>query len=427
MLRIFNRFKPVIFKVVIVIVICSVTLLGAGAIASLSDETNRQDRGINASQPDALSITDIEENESEQPSYDHMIPDDPVPLDDMIDQDDLNDNDDLADPEDPAIPDDLIIPEDIPGINGMIAFNNKIYSIDGQTYFGMWEDLYRTETSSDPTEFEHIFRADHGQLRGNGLNNLIQCGEYLVFTQGSYIYKMHRVTSEITVLLSAEKAGTCFVLDVKDDTIYFTGYDSYGDFTDDIYKINISGDNLSRVNAVDTGDRPFSVKIYNDWIFYITETGIYRIKVDGTEKEKIFSAGFNYMETGLVVTGGYIYYIANRYTPEGVLYRMDIDGENKIELAQNCYDFTILGEWVFYTEFDKEELSNISYVHGKGIFKVKTDGSFKEMIYEGLAEIGGVSNDWIYYSVYDTKVYRTEHFLIRIDGTDKMVIKPHLA
>jgi len=307
--------------------------------------------------------------------------------------------------------------------NGIIPSNNKVYSIDGRTYFGRWEDLYRIDTSVNGTELEYIFRANYGMQRGNGLNNLMHCGEYLLFTQGSYIYRMHRATSDITILLSAENENTCFQFDVIDDSIYFVGFDKDGDFTDDVYKINIAGDQLERLYLTPHDERPFAIKTYNGWIFYMTETGIYRYKPGETEIFMLLSTRFNYMETGFAISDGHIYFIAKSYSPDSILYRIDINGDNLTELIQLVNNYVILGDWIIFNEFEVETHNDINHFHGKNIIKMKKDGTQREVIYEGIADLGGASGDWIYFSAYyiDDGLY-TQQYRIRLDGTGKMMI-----
>jgi len=294
--------------------------------------------------------------------------------------------------------------------------------MDGQTYIGQWEDLYRLNISDNGAGLEFIYSANYGQHRGPGVNNLMQCGDYLVFTQGSYIYKMHRETLEVTVLLSAENGNTCFIFDVKDDTIYFIGDDLDGDFTDAVYKINISGNQLSRLN---TGEKPYAIKVYSDWIFYMTYSGIYRIKIGETEIENILSLRLMGTLPGMIISDGYIYYTEQLYSSKEIaLYRIDINGENRIELAQLCYNFIIVGDWIYYSEVEVTKFSDHDSVHGKDIIRMRTDGTEREIIYVGYAELGGASGDWIYFThaTYDheCKAYRIGHYLISLDG---MVIK----
>ena len=401
---------------VIIVAICAVTLLGAGMIASLSDDAKQSGQVANESQSDTIAMPEVDGNEKDPLLYDQTIPDDLIIPDELIAQDDLMIPDELI------VQDDLMNPDNPIDINGLIPANNKIYSLYGQTYFGSWEDLYRINISGNEMEFEHIFRANYGYLRGNGINNLMQCGDYLVFTQGSYIYKMHRATSEVTVLVSAENKNTCFAFDVKDDTIYFIGNDFNGGFTDDIYKIHISGSQPSRLNAVNADQMPFAIKIYSDWIFYMTEKGIYRIKIGEADIENILSTGFNYLGAGLVVSDGYIYYMVNTWSLDCVLYRMDINGGNRIELTQMCSDFIVIDDWIFYSEVERIPQDDYYTYHGKNIMRMRTDGTQREMIYEGLADIGGAGGDWIYYTVYDMTELRTYHYLIRLDGTGNTAI-----
>jgi len=116
---------------------------------------------------------------------------------------------------------------------------------------------------------------------------------------------------------------------LSDDSILnFTIHDN------NIYYIN-SADGKIVVLKTDGTDKRvlkntnanWNIAALDDWIFYTSDDGIYRIKNDGTKLEKVSDV----LAHTLTVYNGSIYFSSNNEMQEGI-YKYDLDGRNAIRL-----------------------------------------------------------------------------------------------
>ena len=311
-----------------------------------------------------------------------------------------------------APPADYIIEDDYKDGNGLMSYN-KVCQIGDWIYYALFENIYRMSVNG--AHHEQLYTADIGLIRGNGAAGLMQSGEYLVFLQGSCIYKMNLLSMETEVLVSAENETTCFKFAVADDVIYFVGVDYTGGFIDGVYKISIDGGSPPEqvVSAIADGIL-CDVRTYNNQVYYSTTKGIYSVNPDGTDKKRVLGGNFHWLE--FVVSDGYIYFTKDRDRPQGALIRIDINGENMTDLASPCFDFIIRDEWIIYCEYSVEEYEGgVLHYYGNNIYKMRTDGTEHERIFEGVANLSGASGNWVYFSESITPLFR-----VRLDGTGEM-------
>ncbi len=292
-------------------------------------------------------------------------------------------------------------------MNNALAYYSEACQIDGWVFFSYFETIYRMDL--DRQNRTELFEANLGFLRGGGANNLMQCGEYLVFTQGSYIYKMDINTLETEVLLEAQNAETCFSFDVKNDDIYFVGTNIEADFQDGVYKMNIRGGTPQRIYAQNGSF--WNLQIYQDQIYYSAQNeGVYRIDMDGSNQTHIITLVGEPGE--FVVTDDYIFF------RDSALTRYDLDGKNRITFTDSCYSFFVMNGWVIYS--GEENAGEC------GIYKMRADKTGQEQIlkfddrFYGVV-LGGYGN-WIHYeNMQDTDdghgVFIEGIYRIGLDGT----------
>lgn len=307
-------------------------------------------------------------------------------------------------------PADYIIDADYKEGNALSTYN-QVYQIGEWIYFAKFEIIYRINVNGNHQE--KLFEANLGQIRGTGANGLTQCGQYLVFTQGSYIYKMNLTTLETEVLINGEDEYTCFVFDVKDDDIYFVGNE--GSFMDGVYKININDDKPKRILKTGKGTKIWSLQIASDKIYYtVPYKGFYRIDLDGSSKKRILKAKHIGYEP-FAVTDDYIFFINGKYE----LKRADIDGKNVIKLVDECIYFNIIDDKVVYTDLTIKQTGNNYYHYGTDIYKLLINTNEIVKICETTVDIfTGSSGNWIYF----TEVESSDIMRIRLDGTGKMAM-----
>jgi len=103
---------------------------------------------------------------------------------------------------------------------------------------------------------------------------------------------------------------------------------------------------------------------------------------------------------------------------DGALYKMRLDGKYKIKLAdENAVYINVYDGWVYYYDQKYEE-----YETEKGIYKIRTDGTDKQLlagIYDCMMVI--VMDDLVYYTqcVYNEDEDIVDLYSMELDGTQK--------
>jgi len=163
--------------------------------------------------------------------------------------------------------------------------------------------------------------------------------------------------------------------------------------TDTYHYITFDHNELVKIEKK-TGEKvPFSIpstrygianmQVYGDWLFY-TAKGIYRINVDGTKYEKLFSGRI----TDMYVTKQGIYFINNKDNFR--FYRMDVNGQNLECLSEYSFNDLLLVDDMFYgTRIDD---------YYRDLVSLDMDGQIIEVIKSGIAAGGMIKQDqYIYY------------------------------
>lgn len=250
---------------------------------------------------------------------------------------------------------------------------------------------------------------DNGlNIRGNTVGNLSNAGK--VAMQGDSIYyneqdKLYRKdlnTGSKQMLYEKHQASADFI-NVVGDWVYFT---SQG-----IYRIRIDGTNLEKLND----NRSSNLSVINGWIYYLNhgldyrgedgtilfkDRGLYRMRIDGTEKQLITKDFATYVN----VVDNYIYY--SNYSDNDRLYRVSIDGTEieKLNDERSIY-INVIDGWVYYNNMEGED----------AFFRIRIDGSDRQVISGVRPAYINISNGWVYYAnTFDYhKLYRC-----RIDGSE---------
>lgn len=176
-----------------------------------------------------------------------------------------------------------------------------------------------------------------------------------------------------------------------------------------IYKINAVTNKEYKLNKIPSS----YLNIYDGWIYYISDDGIYKMTVEGSnnikirdlEDDKIFKDVINLMAGtecigfySLNVTDNSIYYrgTTNAHVDDGVNYivKADLNGKNAKVLTcvqesgiGNASKLLLDNNWIYF----------IGSYHTGGIYKVKTDGSNFTTLSSDFAQSIAVDNNEIYY------------------------------
>ncbi len=112
----------------------------------------------------------------------------------------------------------------------------------------------------------------------------------------------------------------------------------------------------------------------------------------------------------VAVQGNWVYYSNSNYNH--YLYKMRKDGSEKQILAKDiALGINVVGEWIYYTNEDRSNAG--------GLYKIRIDGSQKTKIDSTTNYFVHVANEWIYVSnpFGNRNIYR-----MKTDGTEKTLI-----
>jgi hypothetical protein len=193
---------------------------------------------------------------------------------------------------------------------------------------------------------------------------------------------------------------------------------------DGFYKMNMDGSNVELVIADDIRN----YYIYDESIYYTYdysslssekyEDGIYRMKLDGSEKRKI-----NNIESlrlsPIYVLDGWIYFL----DAESYLCRYNLDS-NQITILdeKRTGGVNYYNDFILYPSVDNDG--------AHGIYRMFLDGTEKELIYRDWGVNPQFVDDWVYYYKIEESNsldgLQDELYRVRIDGTggEKVTFSP---
>jgi hypothetical protein len=186
--------------------------------------------------------------------------------------------------------------------------------------------------------------------------SFVVLGEWIYYSSDSGIYKTPANGSKVKVLVNRDRFNTSAAYY---DKIY---YPNNAD-DDNIYVLKSDG--ISSIKFADLCPRDMIVN--NNWLYY-TDTHdsnkLYKIDIDSKETKLLND--FN--TTCFKVDGEYIYYV-----DEQGIHRKHCDGTNQINISNDIPTaIDVYGNWIYY-----------NYGHkGGGLYKIKTDGSQKNVIHK---------------------------------------------
>lgn len=236
----------------------------------------------------------------------------------------------------------------------------------------------------------------------------------------------------------------------KDSWIYFIGLNNY------IYKMSQDGKQKSIVYKDSLVDTIFLI---NNWIYFpgmVTETGegergIFRISIDGKNKEKVTDKNCELVN----ITNNYLFYYKTYkdlcfyrrnladsnelmlsktqirkfciigddifYLDDFSLIKAKNDGSEKIKLAKNVFEFGVADGYVYFIDGkpDHHSIKSIA-IDGSNLKELKKDGIYDQIF---------VENGWIYYT--GENIFCNKEIPLtkmKIDGTEeKQIFNGHVA
>lgn len=266
--------------------------------------------------------------------------------------------------------------------NANIVNGGEIAEKDGWLYYGMFDGLYKCK--EDGSEKEKILDINGGVYNINILDDEIYYG-------GRGVYRIKTDGTDNEQIASDDVTGAMHIID---NTMYIGNE----------YKMNLDGSNLEQIYY---RNQPYgyTLNVDNGWIyFYDTdsagEEGIFRMKYDGSDLEKIFDGRADYM----IVDSDWIYF--QNQKDHKYLYKMKLDGTDvQLIIDSSVQDMYVNDNWIYYN------------CESQDLYKVRTDGTDNQLIYEGCARDLHILGDWIYFRVSpDTSLYR-----MKLDGTESQI------
>lgn len=251
------------------------------------------------------------------------------------------------------------------------------------------------------------------KLLDYGVNNINVVGEWIYFRDLYNGHKLCKVKIDGTNKTIISNDMPSFI-NVIGEWIYYSNDSDGGK----LYKIKIDGTNRIKLND----DLSQYLTIDGECIYYINENEhkIYKIKTDGTEREKILDEVVYSMQK----SGDYIFFtrlLGDKYPKhENMwLYRVKTDGTDITKLEdRSVQKLNIVGDWIYYYAKD---YSTPAYVGG--IYKMKIDGSNKTVIKEHVSHANiSVIGNWIYYENWRAEPQGTL-YKIKTDGTENQKVQ----
>jgi len=152
-----------------------------------------------------------------------------------------------------------------------------------------------------------------------------------------------------------------------------------------------------------------------DWIYYSTNSGLYKTKCDGSNKIKLCDDKASFIN----VYDDWVYYnsgtdiSSNFISTTGYLYKIKKDGSNRTLLVRDTAQFiNIVDGWIYYCSHDTLSTNSM--------YKIKFDGSSKTKLSDNFITGMYSEDNWIYYtSRFNIHSNINKSYRIKNDGTEK--------
>jgi hypothetical protein len=216
-------------------------------------------------------------------------------------------------------------------------------------------------------------------------------------------------------------------INLVNNRLFFMGIDGS---IPGIYRMDTDGSNLTLVTAFENRPADVAMTVAGDWIYY-TDTrnnsaggGLYRIRTDGTRRERLLDRReFPGLRFSLV--GDWIYFIGTRH-----IERVRVDGTGRQTVIFASEDNTIAhmaigNNRIFYTDNRRTGTAdtNVTFpIHT--LHSAALDGTNSRVVLNAVENINHLNIDggWIYFSERNTHNNEQNISRVRIDGTEKTTI-----
>lgn len=127
------------------------------------------------------------------------------------------------------------------------------------------------------------------------------------------------------------------ILDKDDDSRFLNSVDLVGEQiffaqsydNKNLYKINLDGSNRTLITSNFSSNS--NININNNWIYYVYDSSIYRLNVNGDKKQTLYSIPSDY-SASINVLDNYIYILETDSNSHTKMYRLNVNTLEKEEL-----------------------------------------------------------------------------------------------
>lgn len=212
--------------------------------------------------------------------------------------------------------------------------------------------------------------------------------------------------------------GSMAYLNIVDNYIYCAEYDE-DEKQANLIKIKTNGKNKEILARNVDKDQ---ITVVDKWVYYFKDNNLYRVEVDGTNREKISNKTIRYYH----IEDNWIYYI---YVKEGSQYiaKMKLNGEENEKITnadsdskENFEALYVKDGKIYYVASKRNDEYDLVYY----LYKMNKKGSKVEKICKLDEDVQYINmqEDAIYYTVlkdYDSYLIKS----IKYNGTDKTTVK----
>lgn len=263
-------------------------------------------------------------------------------------------------------------------------YSFEIY--EDRIYYAMYKDgtiidnsIYSCETDGSDVTF--LCEKQFGAYQNKRLNIV---DNWIYFMRNDYM--LHKIKTDGTAQVQLNQRDEP-ILDftIHEEWIYYLTLTLDKDHRQKFYNLHrMRTDGTQKMQLTTENCR--EIDIQDNWIYYIDETAtsIYKVKFDGSGKQKIMDGnlcGYSCFK----VIGDWVYY--ENGTPDVGLYRIKTDGSECRKIADVVLDFRFISvwdNWLVYVDFFRE--TPIAHMIRAGDTH-KTDAVIEEILADKYPDI----------------------------------------